>query len=151
MMTDISIDPSLMLSSTASQRNTGSSTLGKDDFLKILITQLRNQDPLKPMEDKEFISQMANFSSLEQMTNMNRSLEQFLQFQKGNSLLQYADLIGKEVEWDDPAQQNLKNNGTVAAVLMQSGSAVLELSDGTRIDALSVKKLSSSPGSETTK
>ncbi|MRX70598.1 flagellar hook assembly protein FlgD [Bacillus lacus] len=150
-MTDISIDPSLMLSSTASQRNTGSSTLGKDDFLKILITQLRNQDPLKPMEDKEFISQMANFSSLEQMTNMNRSLEQFLQFQKGNSLLQYADLIGKEVEWDDPAQQNLKNNGTVAAVLMQSGSAVLELSDGTRIDALSVKKLSSSPGSETTK
>lgn len=57
--------------STASTRNTGE--LGKDDFLKLLITQVQNQDPLNPSTDTEFIAQLAQFSSLEQMQNLNRS------------------------------------------------------------------------------
>ncbi len=48
--------------------------MGKDDFLKILITQLSHQDPTQPMQDKEFIAQMAQFSSLEQISNMSAGM-----------------------------------------------------------------------------
>ena len=70
-------------------------SLDKDDFLKILITQLSHQDPTAPMEDKEFIAQMAQFSSLEQMTNMTR------QFAQLSGLLQSGQavsLLGRSVE-----------------------------------------------------
>ncbi len=69
--------------------------LGKDDFLKILITQLQHQDPTNPMQDKEFIAQMAQFSSLEQMTNMASS------FGKLSSVLNSSEaqsLLGRNVE-----------------------------------------------------
>jgi len=69
--------------------------MDKDDFLKILITQLTTQDPTQPMQDKDFIAQMAQFSSLEQMTNMATS------FGKVSSVIsasQAVSTIGKSVE-----------------------------------------------------
>ena len=69
--------------------------LGKDDFLKILITQLQHQDPTKPMEDREFIAQMAQFSSLEQMTNMSSQFTELAAMLKG---AQAMNLIGRNVE-----------------------------------------------------
>ncbi len=70
------------------------SELDKDDFLKILLTQLTHQDPTKPMEDKEFIAQMAQFSSLEQMTNMTKEFAQMQNMVKANHAV---SLIGKSV------------------------------------------------------
>jgi len=69
--------------------------MGKDDFMKILITQLSHQDPTKPMEDKEFIAQMAQFSSLEQMTNMNK---QFTAMAEKLNSSQAVNVLGKNVE-----------------------------------------------------
>jgi flagellar basal-body rod modification protein FlgD len=69
--------------------------MDKDDFLKILITQLTTQDPSQPMQDKDFIAQMAQFSSLEQMTNMATS------FGKVSNVItasQAVSTIGKTVE-----------------------------------------------------
>ena len=68
--------------------------LGQDDFLKILITQLSYQDPTAPMEDKEFIAQMAQFSSLEQMTNMSSEFSKLSGVLNMNSAI---GLIGKNV------------------------------------------------------
>jgi flagellar basal-body rod modification protein FlgD len=70
-------------------------TLDKDDFMKILITQLTHQDPTQPMEDKEFIAQMAQFSSLEQMTNMSQS---FGKLQGMLSSSQAMGMLGQKVE-----------------------------------------------------
>ena len=55
-------------------KTASTTTLGKDDFLKILITQLTHQDPTQPMEDREFIAQMAQFSTLEQIMSMSEGI-----------------------------------------------------------------------------
>ena len=69
--------------------------LGRDQFLELLMTQLQNQDPTSPMEDKQFIAQMAEFSALEQMTNLS---SEFAQMAGLISSGQAISLIGKEVE-----------------------------------------------------
>lgn len=69
--------------------------MGKDDFLKILITQLSYQDPTAPMEDKEFIAQLAQFSTLDQMTSMANDFSKLAQMLSGS---QAAAALGKGVE-----------------------------------------------------
>ncbi|MBN1649377.1 MAG: flagellar hook assembly protein FlgD [Spirochaetales bacterium] len=92
--------------------------LDKDDFLKILIEQLSNQDPTNPMEDKEFIAQMAQFSTLEQMTNMAGGFTQLAENMKGVSMLlsagQALNMLGREVQIQTEAGMV---NGRVSEVL----------------------------------
>ena len=66
----------------AMNSNTGKQALGSDDFMKLLTTQLTSQDPMNPMKDTEFISQMANFTSLEQMRSLSKSFDTFTSDQK---------------------------------------------------------------------
>lgn len=75
---------------------TGPEVLGRDEFLQLLVTKLENQDPLNPAEDTEFVAQLATFSSLEQLINMNDSLETISVGQTQLLDAQTLTLIGKE-------------------------------------------------------
>jgi flagellar basal-body rod modification protein FlgD len=84
-------------------RQTGSlQTLGRDDFLKLLVTKLEYQDPLNPMQDENFVAQLAQFSSLEQMYNISEGINKsnewdYLQMQSINNVMA-SGLIGREVQ-----------------------------------------------------
>lgn len=107
----------------------GSSSLDKDAFLNLLITQLRHQDPLNPMEDREFIAQTAQFSALEQMTNINKNFTQFMQMQ---AISNAAALIGKEVSYltiNEETGEVETLSGKVTQVKFAEGSAFLTIND----------------------
>ncbi|AJD91002.1 hypothetical protein JMA_16850 [Jeotgalibacillus malaysiensis] len=138
-MNPTSINESLYLSSLEKKKlEPKDQSMGKDQFLKLLIAQLQNQDPTQPMEDKEFISQMANFSSLEQMTNMANSFEKFATMQEQTALIQYNEFVGKEVKWDkmetvDGEQVATDGKGIVETVKFKGGSVEFTLEDGTTL------------------
>lgn len=114
---------------TAQTAKTGAeSTLGKDAFLKILVTQMKNQNPLEPLKDTEFIGQMAQFSSLEQLTNLNTTMTSFVGGQGNGSLADHANLIGNKIFWErkgDGAAET--GEGIVKAIAMKNGEIVVEL------------------------
>jgi len=90
---------------TAQQSSSGNSSLlsqsedilGKEDFLKLFITQLKHQDPLSPMGSEALVAQLAQFSSLEQLQNMNESLQQFTSTNAYTSQIMAATFVGKTV------------------------------------------------------
>ncbi len=73
--------------------NVSSSAASKDEFLHLFVTQLQNQDPMDPLKGHEFIAQLAQFSSLEQLTNLNSSFADTLKFQQ---LSGGSEFIGKK-------------------------------------------------------
>jgi flagellar basal-body rod modification protein FlgD len=99
--------------------STLNSQLGKDDFLKLLVTQLKNQDPLNPMDDREFIAQLAQFSTLEQMQNMNSSI----------NAIRAINLIGKNIyaTITDKNGNSRTVIGKVDVVYKQNGEYFLEV------------------------
>ncbi len=96
--------------------------LGKNDFLKLLLAQLRNQDPLKPMEDREFITQMAQLNSLEQLQALNERIGELI----GTDLIGRAsELIGKRVEAIDLTGSPI--SGVVDSVRFKDGMPWLRI------------------------
>lgn len=95
------IGPAQPTQPTTSPTGKGKSALGKDDFLKLLVTQLRNQDPINPQKPEEFSAQLAQFSSLESMQNIEKVLQSQVDAGGLNTLAMKADLgasfIGRKV------------------------------------------------------
>lgn len=99
-----------------------SGELGKDDFLKLLLAQLRNQDPMKPMEDKEFITQMAQLNSLEQLQTLNERIGELM----GSDIIGRAsELIGRHVEALDESGKLVA--GVVDSVRFKDGQPILRV------------------------
>ena len=115
-----------------SSTQAGQGILGKDDFLRIFIEQLKNQDPLEPLKDREFISQMAQFSSLEQISNLNSSTEQLVEMQSimvqelmgikdsmnGSLFGNYSELIDKTGYWTN--QEGLEMSGRIDSIILKN-------------------------------
>ena len=80
----------------AEASRTVSNELGQDAFLRLLIAQLSNQDPLNPMDDREFIAQMAQFSALEQMTQLNKTMENMAKMNQYSAV----NYVGSVVAFD---------------------------------------------------
>lgn len=107
--------------------------LGKDEFLKLLITQLKYQNPMEPIKDQDFIAQMANFSALEQMQNLNKSFAGLTnmvaeEIIPGITMQQASSIIGKEVIYiDTPSDENEEiklSKGLVEAVSFLEGEII---------------------------
>lgn len=131
------IDPSLYLHNQ--KERTPSPDLGKDEFLKILMTQLKNQDPTNPMDDRQFVSQMAEFSSLEQMMNMSKSINTLVESQLVSPVIKYSHMLGKEVTYqgydEETGKETEIKTSRVVAVSQNEGWAILELENGEKIYA----------------
>jgi len=98
------------------------SELGEDAFMTLLLAQLKNQDPLKPMEDRDFIAQLAQFNSLSQLTQMNKTLSEMITTQ---SMAQASALIGKTVTGTGADGGDI--TGVVAGLHLSGGKVILDV------------------------
>lgn len=121
----------------------GKQPLDKNAFMKLLVSQLQNQDPMSPVANEDFVAQLATFSSLEQLEGLNQNMVASIALNQSNALLaqltQSSALIGKSVEWED-YQSGAKHTGTVESVKIVDGLAVLRI-DGEDVPLASVTEV----------
>ncbi|MHB1184154.1 MAG: flagellar hook assembly protein FlgD [Desulfobulbia bacterium] len=98
MTTTASTSATLPLQDTTTLSTVGKSTLDRDDFMTLFITQMQHQDPLEPMDSTDMASQLAQFSNMEATMKMSDNLEKLLGYQVSQNNLQLLTLIGKEVQ-----------------------------------------------------
>ena len=109
----------------AASRTGGPQTVDYDAFLRLLVAQMRNQDPTAPISDTEYIAQLASFSNVEQSTKLNDKLDHLIQM---SSIQQAGSLIGRTVTSADGL-----TSGTVTEMRILSGGAVAVLDNGAEL------------------
>lgn len=119
---------------TTSSTLNATSKLGRDEFMKLLLVQMQNQNPLEPVGDTEFVSQLSQFSVLDSMTKLNNSFQDLLLIQ---SLTQGANLIGKTIKYEagDPPKVQ---QGKVESVEVKDGKIEL-LVNGAKVNLNQVR------------
>jgi flagellar basal-body rod modification protein FlgD len=110
-----------------STTTSGPNAMGKDAFLQLMVTQMKYQDPLQPQDNSQFLAQLAQFTALEQMTNISQTDDQLLQAVKTVQTMQQLSfehqLIGTNVEVVDSNGNTV--SGTVDAIQFQQGEPQL--------------------------
>ncbi|MCH2106684.1 MAG: flagellar hook capping protein [Planctomycetes bacterium] len=121
----------------------GGGQMGKEAFMELLVQQLKNQDPLSPMDNDKFIAQLTQLSSLEGIQNLNENMVGLAMLQQGNALMsqltQSSALIGKEVTYTD-FETGEERTGMVQSVKIEDGMAVLNI-DGQDVPLASVLEI----------
>lgn len=121
----------------------GGRELGQAEFLKILIAQLRNQDPTQPLQDRDFIAQMAQLTAVERLTRMEEEIRLLRQ-----AVGLPGELLGKRIEWEPDADsgrgQPQRKTGVVDAIGVDAGIPYVSVG-GERVELDRIRKVWSSP------
>ncbi|KUP07112.1 hypothetical protein Q75_06175 [Bacillus coahuilensis p1.1.43] len=145
----ISIDSNLLLSTYQNEQRQVDNKLGQDAFMKILMAELQNQDPMNPMQDKDFIAQLATFSQLEELTGMSDSLDSMNAIQQQNQLLSFSTFVGKEVKWhkieesESGDMEILEGAGKITGIKFTGETVEFTLEDGTILLPENISELKS--------
>ena len=110
MSTSISATTSPFLANSTASERIPTKTLGQEDFLKLLVTKMSQQDPLNPKDETDFIAEMAQFTSLEQTKGLVNSMQ----------TMQASSLLGRVVEVQPDNQETI--TGKVSAVIVEAGT-----------------------------
>lgn len=128
----------------------GGSEMGKEAFMELLVQQLKNQDPMSPMDNDKFIAQLTQLSELEGIQNLNENMVGLAMLQQGNALMsqltQSSALIGKDVTYFSP-ETGEERTGSVESVKIEEGVAVLNI-DGFDVPLGSVMEITDGASSE---
>jgi len=133
-----------MSEGTSTESSSDSNELGKDQFLQLLATQLKYQDPMNPMSNEQFISQMAQFTSLEQTQNLNKTMSSYA---VTSANMQVLNLLGTKIH----AEQTVTTgdtttvkeiDGVVIKVDLTGSEPVLVTSDGDEVKLSEIKETS---------
>ena len=131
-----SVNTAAPAATTQAEKSGVNSAMGKDQFLKLFVAQLQHQDPMNPMQDSEFMGQMASFSTLEQVSNLAAANERIANSLQSTNAI---GLIGRTVTYVD--ETGAVKTGTVEKVTQSDGSPVLTVGGTEGVDPTTITQI----------
>jgi len=132
---------SIAAAATATTQSTGTTSSSKNaltelsgnfqDFLGMLMTQLKNQDPTSPLDTNQFTSELVQFSGVEQQINTNASLTQLISLTQSGQMLQGSSMVGKQVQFTSDQMPLQNASGSLSFTAIADGTAQITISDST--------------------